>query len=273
MVDKNITWHEGNVSRKDRESITNQRGRVLWFTGLSGSGKSTIAVELEKKLTKLGNLVFRLDGDNIRHGLNKDLGFSSEERTENIRRIAEVAKLFCDSGVIVLASFISPLIEMRELAKEIIGNKDFVEIFVKAEIDTCKKRDPKGLYEKVIAGEIKGFSGIDAPYEVPCSPDLLLDTDNLSLTECVLMVETAGLVNMKNKEVLRESHLRSILKGLTWRIVASITTIVISYAITGSIHFALKIGAIEVFAKILIYYFHERAWQLVPRGVVRKLWK
>ncbi|MEJ6949813.1 adenylyl-sulfate kinase [Natronospora cellulosivora (SeqCode)] len=189
MVEKklnnNIVWHNGKVSYQDRCENLGQKGIVLWFTGLSASGKSTIAVELEKALLEKGKTTYRLDGDNIRHGLNSDLGFSSQDRKENIRRIAEVAALFRDAGIITLASFITPYKESRELARNSIGDEFFKEIYVKADIETCQKRDPKGLYKKALAGEIKDFTGVSAPYEEPIDPFLVLDTDKLTVEECV----------------------------------------------------------------------------------------
>jgi len=182
---KNITWHSGKVSYDDRCNKLGQNGVVVWFTGLSGAGKSTIAVELEKKLIKKGKIVYRLDGDNMRHGLNSDLGFTAEDRDENIRRIAEVAALFKDAGLIVLAAFISPYEKMREFAKEKTGDNSFIEVYVKADVQTCAKRDPKGLYEKAIKGEIDNFTGISAPYEAPKNPDLVVDTTKLSVEEAV----------------------------------------------------------------------------------------
>ncbi len=172
------------VSRKEQERLLNQKGTVLWFTGLSGSGKSTIAEALERKLYNQGYFVKVLDGDNIRSGINKNLGFSLADRKENVRRIAEVAKLFLDSGTIVLCSFVSPTIEIRELAKEIIGTNDFKEIFVDTPLTICEKRDVKGLYKKARAGEIKGFTGIDSPFEAPINPALVLKTENITIADC-----------------------------------------------------------------------------------------
>ena len=171
---KNLTKHAFTVSREQRETNTGHPGKVLWFTGLSGSGKSTIANALDEVLHGRGLKTYILDGDNVRMGLNGDLGFSPKDRTENIRRIAEVAKLFADSGTIVLTAFISPYIEDRDAAREVIGD-DFVEVFVDTPLDVCEDRDPKGLYKKARAGEIKGFTGIDAPYEVPEDPEFILD--------------------------------------------------------------------------------------------------
>ena len=173
------------VSRQEQERLLNQKGKVLWFTGLSGSGKSTIAEALERKLYNDGHFVKVLDGDNIRSGINKNLGFSLEDRKENIRRIAEVAKLFLDAGSIVLCSFVSPTIEIRELARDIIGHEDFNEVFVDTPLAICEARDVKGLYKKARAGEIKGFTGIDSPFEVPENPTLKLLTENKSVAECV----------------------------------------------------------------------------------------
>jgi len=181
----NLTKHSFLVSRQQRESNNGHPGLVVWFTGLSGSGKSTIANELDVELNKRGLRTYILDGDNVRMGLNKDLGFSPESRKENIRRISEVAKLFADSGAIVMTAFISPYREDRDSARDVIG-KDYVEVFVNTPIKECIKRDPKGLYKKAIAGEIKGFTGIDAPYEQPLSPEISLD--NLSIEDSLALL-------------------------------------------------------------------------------------
>lgn len=183
MVSENITWHTGHIGYEDRCRLLHQRGAVLWLVGLSGSGKSTVAVAAEKRLTAAGRLCYRLDGDNIRHGLNGDLGFSPGERTENIRRVAHVASLLRDAGLIVLVSFITPYAALRETAREIIGADYFHEVYVKADIDTCKRRDPKGLYTKAQRGEIKEFTGVSAPFEAPENPALVLDTDRYSIDE------------------------------------------------------------------------------------------
>ena len=182
---ENITWHEGQVRRSDREAIVGQRGVTIWLTGLSGSGKSTIAVAAERELANRGHLAFVLDGDNIRHGLNNNLGFSPEDRAENIRRIGEVSKLFTEAGVIVFASFISPYRSDRDAARALMGSGDFVEIYLDASLETCEQRDVKGLYKKARAGEILEFTGISAPYEAPESPELVLDTDRQSVEESV----------------------------------------------------------------------------------------
>jgi adenylylsulfate kinase len=183
MKNEHITFHRGKVSRNDRFSVLGQKGVAVWMTGLSASGKSTIAVETEKILIGMGKAVYRLDGDNLRHGLNSDLGFSEKDRFENIRRAAEVCPLFVDAGLIVLASFISPLASMRSLARVKTGDS-FIEVYVKADVETCYKRDPKGLYKKARAGEIPDFTGVTAPYEVPPSPDLVLDTERYSIEDC-----------------------------------------------------------------------------------------
>ncbi|SDM52562.1 adenylyl-sulfate kinase [Halarsenatibacter silvermanii] len=182
---ENIYETEGKVSFQQRCDNLNQTGQVLWFTGLSASGKSTIAIELEKRLVDSGKAVYRLDGDNIRSGLNKDLGFTPEDRDENIRRVAELAALFKDAGLITLVSFISPYQEKRDFARELVGDKYFHEIYVKARVETCEERDPKGLYEQARKGEIENFTGISAPYEEPEDPELVLDTDKFKLEECV----------------------------------------------------------------------------------------
>jgi len=180
---KNITWHESGISKKDREEQNGHKGVVIWLTGLSGSGKSTIAVELQAQLFENNAQVFILDGDNIRHGLNKDLGFSPEDREENIRRIGEVAKLFTDAGMIAITSFISPYRKDRDANRELLPEGEFIEVYVKAPLDVCEKRDPKGLYKKARAGVIPEFTGISAPYEESEDPEIIIDTDKLSVEE------------------------------------------------------------------------------------------
>jgi len=184
----NITWHKGKIEREDRENRNGHRGAVIWFTGLSGSGKSTIAVEVEKRLFDIGAQCYVLDGDNIRHGLNKNLGFSPEDREENIRRIGEVAKLFADSGLLALTAFISPYRKDRDGARALMEQGRFIEVFVQADVDTCKERDPKGLYEKALRGEIKEFTGVSAPYEEPLQPEIVLNTMELSVEESVQQI-------------------------------------------------------------------------------------
>jgi adenylylsulfate kinase len=176
----NITWHGGAVTRADRERLLGQKGVTVWLTGLSAAGKSTIAVLLEQMLVQRGKLAYRLDGDNVRHGLNKNLGFSAEDRAENIRRIGEVAKLFADAGVIVIASFISPYRRDRDAVRANTGAGGFVEVYVKVSVEAAERRDPKGLYKKARAGEIKGFTGIDDPYEPPEKPEVVIDTERTS---------------------------------------------------------------------------------------------
>lgn len=174
------------LTRADKEALLGQRGLMIWFTGLSGSGKSTIAIALERELQKRGLLCRILDGDNIRSGINNNLGFSPEDRVENIRRIAEVGRLFVDTGVITLAAFISPNNDIREMAADIIGKEDFMEVYVCTPIEECERRDVKGLYAKARRGEIKNFTGISAPFEAPEHPALSLDTSVLSVEECVV---------------------------------------------------------------------------------------
>jgi adenylylsulfate kinase len=181
----NITWHEGHATREEREQLLGQRGVTVWLTGLSGSGKSTIAVAVEQVLSQRGRLAYVLDGDNVRHGLNKNLGFSPEDRTENIRRIGEVAKLFTDAGIITLTSFISPYRADRDAVRDIMAPGDFVEVLVDASVETCEGRDVKGLYQKARAGEIPEFTGISAPYEAPEKPELVLDTNRQAVEESV----------------------------------------------------------------------------------------
>lgn len=190
---ENIVWHPNKVSKQDRERVLGQRGLVVWFTGLSGSGKSTIAVEVEKMLIETGHMAYVLDGDNIRHGINADLGFTDEDRNENIRRISEIATLFSDAGMITLVSFISPFRKMREFARERAGKENFIEVYVNTDFLTCKKRDPKGLYKK----EIKNFTGKDSIYEKPLSPELIIDTVENSPSECAQIVYEAILAKIK----------------------------------------------------------------------------
>lgn len=182
---KNITWHEGQVSRTSREALLGQKGVTIWLTGLSGSGKSTVAVAAEAALREQGRLTYILDGDNIRQGLNSNLGFSPEDRSENIRRIGEVARLFTDAGIIVLTAFISPYREDRDQVREMMVAGDFLEVHVSADVETCEKRDVKGLYKKARAGEIPNFTGISAPYEAPEKPELVMNTAAQSVDQSV----------------------------------------------------------------------------------------
>jgi adenylylsulfate kinase len=199
----NITWHDGDITKLDRERLIQQKGVVIWFTGLSSSGKSTIARALEERLFERGHLSYVLDGDNIRHGLNKNLGFSPEDREENIRRIGEVAKLFADAGLITMTAFISPYRKDRDRNRELLEGGEFIEIFVKVSLDVAEKRDPKGLYKKARTGEIKEFTGISAPYEEPLNPELTLDTDKLTLVQCqdtvIRYLEENEIISMKEK--------------------------------------------------------------------------
>ncbi len=190
----NITWHEGHVTRPDREKLLKQRGVTIWFTGLSGSGKSTIAFTLEHALVERGHLAYVLDGDNVRHGLNKNLGFSAADREENIRRIGEVARLFADTGAIALTSFISPYRKDRDQARKIHQDSGlpFIEVMVEVPIAVCESRDPKGLYAKaraaLAAGKGIGFTGIDDPYEAPVAPELVLHNDRITPQEAAVQV-------------------------------------------------------------------------------------
>jgi adenylylsulfate kinase len=186
----NVHWHEGDITRAHRGKLLGHKGATLWFTGLSGSGKSTVAVELEGTLHEMGVLSYRLDGDNVRMGINKNLGFSAEDRTENIRRIGEVAKLFVDCGVIALSSFISPYKADRDQVRALheAAGMDFIEVFVDCSLAAAENRDPKGLYKKARAGEIKNFTGIDDPYEAPANPEIHLHSDQQSLQEEVQVI-------------------------------------------------------------------------------------
>lgn len=204
----NVTWQDGEVSREDRFTILRQRGATIWFTGLSGSGKSTISIALEQALYNIGKLSYRLDGDNVRLGINKNLGFSEQDRKENIRRIGEIAKLFGDAGIISLSSFISPYKidrdEVRRLHER--AGLQFIEVFVDCSLAVAEKRDPKGLYKKARAGEIKNFTGIDDPYEAPLNPEIHLKTDEMSVAQEVQIV----LDHLKaNGLILRQQFTRT----------------------------------------------------------------
>lgn len=185
---QNIIWHSGNVSINDRLKFLNQQPLTIWLTGLSASGKSTLAFALERSLLNMGKSCYVLDGDNIRHGLNKNLGFSVEDRSENIRRIAEVAKLMNDAGLIVVTAFISPMLSDRKMARDIIGNDYFREIYVNTPINTCEARDPKGLYAKARSGKLREFTGVSATYEPPINASLTIDTSKGSLEEHIAKI-------------------------------------------------------------------------------------
>jgi adenylylsulfate kinase len=194
----NIVWHQGAVTRADRAQLNGHRGCTVWLTGLSGAGKSTIAVDLEKRLLERGVRTYILDGDNIRHGLNKNLGFSPEDRTENIRRIGEVAKLFTDAGLVAVTAFISPYRADRDQVRALMQPGDFVEVFVDCPVEVCEQRDVKGLYKKARAGEIKEFTGISAPYEAPANPELTINTAGQSVQDSARQIlshlERQGIV-------------------------------------------------------------------------------
>ncbi|MBA3004665.1 MAG: adenylyl-sulfate kinase [Desulfurivibrio sp.] len=191
MTKNNIIWHMATVTRQRREEANRHRSMALWFTGLSGAGKSTLAHAVEERLFSMGANTYVFDGDNVRHGLCRDLGFSREERSENIRRIAEMVKLFLDSGIIALTAFISPFREDRQRVREILGPENFFEIYCRCSLETCEQRDVKGIYRKARLGEVPHFTGITAPYEEPEQPDLVLDTDRQTLAECVEAVVKA----------------------------------------------------------------------------------
>ncbi len=184
----NIKWHHGKITIEDRIKLLNQKGATIWLTGLSGSGKSTIAVELEHALIENKHQTYILDGDNIRHGLNKNLGFSPEDRTENIRRIGEVAKLFTEANIITIAAFVSPYREDRDNVRKLLDYGEFIEIYVKCSLEVCEARDTKGLYKKARTGEVKDFTGISAPYEEPLNPELTIDSSKLSVEESTRVI-------------------------------------------------------------------------------------
>ena len=184
----NITWHDSEVAKQDRQQLHGHKSATLWFTGLSGSGKSTISVELEKALFERKKHAFRLDGDNVRHGLNKNLGFSPEDRQENIRRIGEVSKLMVDAGLITITAFISPYREDRDNVRAILDDDEFIEIYTQCSVEECERRDPKGLYKKARTGEIPEFTGISAPYEEPRNPEITIDTEQLDVKDAVTQI-------------------------------------------------------------------------------------
>ena len=201
-ISKDITWYQSKVTRKDREALNNHKGLIIWFTGLSGSGKSTLSSALEEFLFHANCRTFLLDGDNVRHGLCNDLGFSSEDRIENMRRVGEVAKLFMNAGVIVMAAFISPFRQDRDWIRDIVDEGDFIEIHCSCPLEICESRDTKGLYSRARKGEIKEFTGISSPYEPPLSCELIVDTANSKLEDCVnqiisYMVQKGYLTNIK----------------------------------------------------------------------------
>lgn len=187
-MSSNVVWHDHRLTKEQRAEQKSQRPCLIWFTGLSGSGKSTMANLIDEYLYKSGHHTYVLDGDNVRHGLNKDLGFSDADRVENIRRIGEVSKLFVDAGVIVLSAFISPFAAERTMVRELLQGDEFVEVYVKAPLQVCEQRDPKGLYKKARAGEIKNFTGIGSKYEAPENPELVIETDKLDVEACAQIV-------------------------------------------------------------------------------------
>ncbi|WP_257349087.1 adenylyl-sulfate kinase [Pseudalkalibacillus decolorationis] len=185
----NLYWHNQDVSKRERQLLHGHKSFIIWFTGLSGSGKSTIANRLNRSLYEESISTYLLDGDNIRMGINNDLGFEQKDREENIRRVGEAAKLFVDAGVVVLATFVSPYVRDRQFVRNLVGNDEFIEVYVECDMETLIKRDPKGLYEKALNGKINNFTGITDPYEQPVNPEVILDTSKIPLNECVKHIE------------------------------------------------------------------------------------
>lgn len=200
-MENNLTWHQHRLTKPERSAQKHQSPCIIWFTGLSGSGKSTLANALEQKLFELNHHTYLLDGDNVRHGLNKDLGFSDADRQENIRRIGELAALFVDAGLLVLAAFISPFRAERRMVRELVGPGEFIEIHVATPLSTCEQRDPKGLYKKARAGEIRNFTGIDSEYEAPTDPELVVDTSVQTLDQSVDQI----VAFLKARGILKEA--------------------------------------------------------------------
>ncbi|HIE03797.1 MAG TPA: adenylyl-sulfate kinase [Candidatus Latescibacteria bacterium] len=203
---KQVVWHSHKVTREQREELLGQRGVVLWFTGLPGSGKSTVANEVAHILHERGNLAYVLDGDNIRHGLNRDLGFSPEDREENIRRIGEVANLFADAGIIAITAFISPYRRDRDRVRKLLGEGRFIEVYVNCPLEVCQRRDPKGMYARARRGEIPEFTGISAPYEPPKAPEIELRTDLMSVEECARTV----VEYLEGRDLIRKERRRAL---------------------------------------------------------------
>lgn len=197
-MENNVVWHLHRISKDDRAKKNQQRPCILWFTGLSGSGKSTIASAVEQKLFELGHHTYLLDGDNVRHGLNKDLGFSNQDRIENIRRIGELAKLMTDAGLLVLTAFISPFIADRKIVRDLVQEHEFVEIFMDTPIEECERRDPKGLYKKARDGKITNFTGIDSEYEKPKQAEITINTVSSSIEECAEQI----VAYLKNNHII-----------------------------------------------------------------------
>jgi adenylylsulfate kinase len=204
-----VQWQTLDVSKDDRRKRKGHSSTIVWLTGLPASGKTTIARELEKRLHDMGNDTYVLDGDNVRHGLSRDLGFSKEERKENIRRIAEVSRLFCDAGIITICSFVSPYKSDRDLARKLVEEDEFTEVFVKCPVEVCMERDPKAMYKKAVTGKMKAFTGIDDPYEEPESPEIIIESDKLTLSESadkiLKYLKDAGVIRMAEQSLLRES--------------------------------------------------------------------
>lgn len=211
----NVVWCDTDITKEQRNTLNEQQSAILWFTGLSGSGKSTVANALEQYLHKHDVRTYILDGDNVRHGLNGDLSFSEEDRKENIRRIGEVSKLFIDAGVMVLTSFISPFVEDRNFVRGIVENHEFIEIYIKCPLEVCEKRDVKGLYQKARAGQIRQFTGIDSPYESPEKPEIVIDTSTMTIGESVAKIveylEAKNYVRLNRRDSIRRLLLDSIL--------------------------------------------------------------
>lgn len=202
MVQQNIVWHPATITKTDRHKVNKHKSCALWFTGLSGSGKSTLANELDRQLYSLKIKSYVLDGDNVRKGLNNDLGFSQKDRLENVRRVGEVAKLFVDSGLIVMTAFISPYRKERNQVRNIFEQEEFIEVFIKCPLEVCELRDPKGIYQKARNGKIRNFTGIDSPYESPLNPDLTIDTEQYSVKEAARTI----IAHLQNKGIIDLSY-------------------------------------------------------------------
>ena len=269
----NLVPTSHSVCPAERAVANQHPSGVLWFTGLPGAGKSTLAMAMQRRLFESGRQAYVIDGDNLRGGLNSDLGFAAADRSENIRRAAELALLMADAGLIVIVALISPYREDRRIAQEIVGD-GFVEVFIDADLETCERRDPKGHYARARAGEIPGFTGIDAPYEAPDRPGLVVNTATRTVEEA--LGELMGFVDrvfdsgsngkFESRPVAGTSPFRSLAKTLSWRVIATTDTFLIGFLITNSFVWAGSIAGLEVATKTGLYYLHERTWARIGWG-------
>lgn len=242
------------------------RALTIWFSGLSGSGKTTLANELYKILKKTDKVIC-LDGDVLRKGLNSDLGLSIDSRKENCRRAAEVAKMFMHEDYIVIASFITPTEDLREVVRDVIGREHLMEIFLSTSVEICEQRDPKGLYQLARQGKIAPMSGLGAPFEWPKETDITIDTSHLSINECLALIKSALAKKRKNTIRVQKNSKRgiSLFKAISWRLLGTLGTIIVAWFISGQWDFAIQIGIVEFILKIGLFYIHDRAWDSIAK--------